>query len=240
MQICTLNGIESSVSIATLQTLSRQFPFVEWGVLYKAEEEGFGRYASIAWIDALHNQLELDGSPWRPKLALHITGKAVDDFIHRRGHVSSIVEIFDRVQIDLSDSHCQLSEISGMFERWPDKPIISRHNRENAHYAVLFMRNPNHYFLFDESNGRDLESVNWPAPLYGKQCGYAGCLGPDNIVKELSNIYSVTDGQKFWIDMTMKLRSADNLFNINKAVSTLQLVEYVASRYGKAICSTKN
>ena len=46
---CTLTGVDDSTSVEELIRLYREYPFVEWGVLYSATQQGQGRYASMRW-----------------------------------------------------------------------------------------------------------------------------------------------------------------------------------------------
>jgi hypothetical protein len=46
-------GVDDSVSPESLILLSQQYPFVEWGVLFRPDLEKTPRYASMEWVTRL-------------------------------------------------------------------------------------------------------------------------------------------------------------------------------------------
>ena len=79
--------------------------------------------------------------------------------------------------------------------------------------------------LFDRSGGAGIVPGEWPRPM-GKYSGYAGGLGPDNLVDELKRIEVVSDGHRIWIDMETKVRSeGDFQFDLTKVERCLELAK---------------
>jgi phosphoribosylanthranilate isomerase len=55
----------------------------------------------------------------------------------------------------------------------------------------------------------------WPRPVPGIYCGYAGGLGPDNVVEQVKKISEVAGDVPFWIDAETKLFTNDR-FDLDK------------------------
>ena len=68
----TITGADDDVDPEALLALSREFPFVEWGILYSAKRVGTPRYPTTEWMARL---------PPVPK-AFHLCGQSARD----RGH----------------------------------------------------------------------------------------------------------------------------------------------------------
>ena len=59
-------GADDSVSPEILDAISAKYPWIEWGVLFRAEKAGTPRFASAAWLERLRvvnarRQLKLAG-----------------------------------------------------------------------------------------------------------------------------------------------------------------------------------
>jgi phosphoribosylanthranilate isomerase len=80
--------------------------------------------------------------------------------------------------------------------------------------------------LFDTSSGAGVLPGSWPKAVEGVYCGYAGGLGPANVVDQLKTIEPATNGQPFWIDMETRVRSSkDRLFDLAKVIDVLEKCE---------------
>ena len=77
--------------------------------------------------------------------------------------------------------------------------------------------------LFDSSGGRGIRRAQWPTPLSGVRCGYAGGLGPENLRLEMPRIAAVA-GPDYWVDMENSLRDADDHFSVDKARLALNAI----------------
>jgi len=82
--------------------------------------------------------------------------------------------------------------------------------------------------LFDSSGGRGVLS-EWPkipnhnfGPLW---CGYAGGLGPNNIVDELFKIEEAVGDAEIWIDMESKIRNSNNELDFDLCEKVLKAIE---------------
>jgi phosphoribosylanthranilate isomerase len=58
----------------------------------------------------------------------------------------------------------------------------------------------------------------------GVHCGYAGGIGPENVIEILKKIGDVAGETPFWIDMESRVRDDQDRFDITKAESVLDQV----------------
>ena len=73
--------------------------------------------------------------------------------------------------------------------------------------------------LFDASGGRGIEPFRWPVSPVSIRFGFAGGIGPDNLVEVLRDI-----GPReapFWIDMESGVRT-DDRFDLAKVRAVLE------------------
>lgn len=221
---CTLTGIDESTSISSLQELSEEFPFVEFGALYSLSRQGKeGRYPSLDWFDDFANQSSRSKS--HPNFALHLCGRAVNDFLeNNNARLNHIARVFYRIQINFKSNLFDLTLVDKTIAR-SLQTIITQHNPSNEGLWQHLKLHKNYGILFDESGGRGLERNSWPAPLNGIICGYAGGLGPDNLSIELPKIHRASNYQPYWIDMEGKLRDKEDRFDLTKAKQCLRIIK---------------
>lgn len=229
MEICTMAGVDDSTDPLDLWKLSERYPFVEWGVLYNAGTQGAGRYPSFFWIEKLADELRRSSVTNRPRFALHICGTAITDFLQGTGHVSLIAKYFERIQINLSPAYMPAERIQPMLERNLKTTIITRHSPANAHLGLLLKPYRNHAVLFDKCNADDARWNTWPQQRYGVPCGYAGRLGPDNLLCELPYIRDSAGTDDFWICMDNTLRNTDGRFDLDRVAAALAVAEEAIS-----------
>lgn len=225
MPYITLTGADDSTSLDDLWSLAAQYRFglVEWGVLYSVSNQGQGRYPSFGWIGRLAARLEEPGAR-PPSFALHVCGgKAVADFLAGTGHVCEVAKHFGRVQLNFRHDSYPLDQIERTIRRNLNKGVITQHNDANADLWELLAGHHNHAVLFDASGGRGIAPDQWPAPLDGVACGYAGGLGLDNLAAELPRIHDAAAGKPYWIDMESKLRNAADHFDLSPAKQCLDI-----------------
>jgi hypothetical protein len=60
----------------------------------------------------------------------------------------------------------------------------------------------------------------WDRPDTCKPVGFAGGLGPNNILVEIQRISSVATGN-WWVDMEGKLRDKNDWFDLTKAMAVV-------------------
>ena len=233
----TLTGADSSVDPNDLAEISREYPFVEWGILFSKSKVGQPRYPTIEWVEKLAEVVRREASKLiLMSLSAHLCGSLVEDAIN--GNISFINEpyadIFEKIQLNMGKKVKQAIECKPLIEAV--KKITSHEIIFGGDYSlvddcdVLWQNciSP----LFDASGGRGLEAKDWKKPLKSSLGirilhGYAGGIGPDNVVEELKKLKYVVDDSNFpnsfiWIDMETKIRNND-VFDLEKCRQALKL-----------------
>jgi phosphoribosylanthranilate isomerase len=85
--------------------------------------------------------------------------------------------------------------------------------------------------LFDESGGDGVAPEHAPPPVDGMYCGYAGGIGPDNVVERIQAINAVCPND-FWIDMEGRVRT-DDVLDMAKVRSVLKQASVFIAAQGR-------
>lgn len=242
----TITGPDDSIDPKAIRELSREFPFVEWGILVSANhfDTGGPRFPSHAWINRLKEEVrDIERFPCedRMKLSLHVCGRWVRELL--LGNVCvppALIEgpTFMRVQLNF---HAQREQCD------PDKfysALLALGQRQyifqidggngNRHLDGVYMRNEvlsvDAVPLFDISGGAGILPDEWPKPQYMEAGdgfayhGYAGGLGPDNLEQQLPLIAAAAGDARIWIDMETRVRSDDDQqFDLAKVRRCLEI-----------------
>lgn len=253
MKICaiSLTGADDTTDVADLLDLSDAFPLVEWGILFSSTRAGKARYPSNTFMDALYNA-QTAGRKRPLKLAAHLCGATMRGFMKGitfehydagnwlQPHGLSermFNEMFARAQINFNAPRegFQSEDLAAMMRGWyetMDGCVITQHNTPNADVWQWCQRfehqHPSaikaHQILHDASGGNGIHAATWNKPVAGIINGYAGGLGPDNIIDTLIANEDVVGDGVIWIDMEGALRDADDAFDLQKAETVLTRV----------------
>jgi len=223
----TITGADDTTRIEQLVQLSKQFPFVEWGILLSKNSAGTPRYPTSEW---LYNLASVKKDEPLLKLSAHVCGHWSRDFI-RGGQMvlddlPHLLYAFDRIQLNFSVYHDRVN----MME-------LGRIMRQLGHqFIIQITENPSITLirslqclrldvvgLHDLSGGLGVLPVKWRSPLK-PYCGYAGGLGPDNLRDQLSSIKQVSRDVPSWIDMESNIRT-DDRFDLDKVKACLGIAE---------------
>lgn len=212
----TISGVDASIALDDLLTLSREFPFVEWGVLLSQAAGAHPKYPDHDWVDGLchfarSNAMALSG---------HVCGAWTRELLSGAWPQPLQRFFFNRLQLNISTMPAEAIQP----ERWipllaPGCEIIVQFNHLKPRFdpvtLVKKLERANHAasVLFDASGGRGIETKAWPAPLDLPKMGYAGGLHPHNIRAQLAQLMLVTAGNPctLWIDMESGVRTTDGL-----------------------------
>lgn len=221
----TFTGADDSIDPNDLDVLTKRFPFVdiEWGILFSRSQQGGKRFPSLEWVRRLPPALNYSA---------HLCGAYARDLCEA-GQFSWMDcdvphENFDRIQLNFHaskhtfgrDFESIVHESRNMWQ------IIFQCDGVNDGGVGEFCAMHDRCIpLFDTSGGAGIVPKTWPRSWLGKYCGYAGGLGPDNVVSELGRIEPMTNGEPFFIDMERNVRSADDSqFDLNKCEQVLERV----------------
>jgi hypothetical protein len=193
MERITLTGADERTDIDQLVELVNRFPAVEVGLLYTATPEGRPRYPSRDWLLTAAAKLS-------EHVAIHVCGRTarlqmLNDELH------DLTRHAPRVQVNGVLSVDELVGCAGKVST-----LITQHTAANT--ALVEVQLPNHALLIDGSGGRGISPEAWLPPKTHKPVGFAGGMGPDNIVAELMRIEPVAK-YNAWVDMEGKLRVDD-------------------------------
>lgn len=205
----TITGADDDVHPRAMLALSEEFPFLEWGLLHSAKRMGTSRYPSTKWYSALEYM------PRRAIMhfAVHLCGQSARETI--AGHPFMEFEIGAAAR-----RNCRRFQVNGYEAGLPGQlPRLARtldvefilqcrhveeleqcaRDAENVHGASV---------LFDVSGGRGVRPAQWPATPRGCRLGFAGGIGPDNV---LDVIRAIGPRDPYWIDMESGVRTNDRL-----------------------------
>lgn len=242
LKFVTLTGADETVGDpGELVQISREFPFVEWGILVGSQTGT--RFPPWYWMRDLLNAVEESGVP--VNLSLHICGKwLVELAISQPRLLAEFPEAvkFQRCQLNFHGERWgnvggHVCESFKQIRRAGWKPqIIFQFDGKNA--DLLYGSLPDHDVaaLFDVSHGAGVLPDHWPQAGVDWLFGFAGGLGPDNVVEQLPKITErANPAGWFWIDMETKLfTTADEMpvgwdgppifFDLNKCRAVLEAV----------------
>lgn len=248
----SLTGADDHTDINDLFELSRAYPMVEWGILFSSSRAGNDRYPSADWIGDLVNRQTAGPGFNRPlNLAAHLCGKTMRGFmtgitfegydegtwLHPHGlSLSQFNAAFQRAQINFNAQREGYTKetLQAVLKGWyesVDGVIITQHNDNNAdvwawcqsyeHQDTSAIKA--HQVLHDASGGTAAYAPTWQKPIAGVLNGYAGGLGPDNVVDTLMANQEVIGDGCIWIDMEGALRTNER-FDLDKAEAVLKAV----------------
>lgn len=226
LQTVTLTGADDSVNPAGLIALSKEFPFVEWGILMMGTSvKGINRFPSTLWIKRLVE--EVDESV---QLCAHLCGIPVFETLIYSDpfHLNSRLNPkFKRVQLNTHGGSLRNLVKTPTFLKTIPRQIIFQCDGVNDSLVNVWASEKLGVPLFDTSSGAGmLPRGGWPKIWENTYCGYAGGLGPKNVVEELDKIGKVTDGMPFWIDMETRIRSKkDSHFDLDLCRQVLESVK---------------
>lgn len=233
----TMTGPDDSMRPEDLFPIAREFTFVEFGILF-GSKEGRPRFPSRDWLYDLKEFCEkYAGQPLR--LSAHLCGRYVRDLIDGnfswRHEFGPMWHLFQRVQVNFHGRTHDLGEpFQRALENNREKEYILQHDGVNDEVVARLCASARFRAvpLFDTSGGAGVSPRAWPRPICGYN-GYAGGIGPDNVVAEIVRIREVVDAEvaraaddrlgRAWIDMETKIRSEDDekfdLFKVKKVLA---------------------
>lgn len=213
---------------------------VEWGLLFSKDRAGQpGRYGTAL---AIAQRLQDLGNL---NLAIHFCGKAVDDVLNQAdSEALCLLQAAQlhgncRVQLNFNNQVKKFTpeHIGHLMESFPSIDFILQANANNSGFirelsSRAFGQAPaalaqlaRLQVLFDASGGKGIEPSSWPDPTDGQGfvVGYAGGLGPENIVSQMRSIESLKPPFKAWVDMEGRLREQD-IFAVAKCQAVIDSI----------------
>lgn len=237
LKVVTFTGADDSIKAGELLAVAKDHPNTEWGILFSGPHgSGSSRFPSYQWITEQVPQLE------GLNLCAHLCGSVMFNLAVRGNfdwfeHFGHVAKYFKRFQLNFHGqrfcSHIHKNFYSALENVADDYNFIFQADGVNDHLIEHFSNNEDDELkdaaapLFDVSHGAgSLPRGGWPwrnATLYA---GYAGGLGPENIVDQLKAIDEAAgDYGPYWIDMETRVRSnGDKLFDLGKCRRVMELI----------------
>lgn len=233
----TITGADDSIDPKDLVQISKDFPFVEWGILFSKNNLGTARYPSKTWQQSLCEVLRKD----KLNLSAHLCGRWVRDFV-LEGHFSFVLDqhrllwsFFKRIQLNFHAHHHPANKnfINALTARPADKEYIFQLDGVNdmlfkstLDTLKTYPKPPSVVPLFDTSGGAGILPNRWPSPIGDVYNGYAGGLGPDNLEEQIKTIEKAAGNSRIWIDMETRVRSDDDRqFDLEKVKTCLKIAQ---------------
>lgn len=230
----TLTGADESVEPGKLLELSKEFPFVEWGILISPKRQGREpRYPSHNWQAELR-RVWFDAVNRNFQICAHLCGQAARDVFGGEGafFADAFNRMYGEVQLNGFSNVIDLKPLIGVIRRHEENfgfimqvKDQESHDRAIGLDRILFDKHEVRFAiaaLYDISGGMGVMPQIWPDMPMGIQFGYAGGIGPANVESVLTTL-SAKEGQSFSIDMESSLRSRGQ---INKGLSSPMVLEY--------------
>jgi hypothetical protein len=222
LKTITITGADNSIGPWDLMRLSKDFPFVEWGILIiNSSEKGFCRFPSYEWIR--------EAARLGLNLSAHFCGELVENICNGDWSFAQLdtfrLSWFNRIQLNF---HGRVHDfryyafLRGLKSR--EQQIIFQMDGVNTNlFHIVVQKGIDVVPLFDLSGGAGILPDIWPE-AEGSYSGYAGGLSAANIDNELSKIARAAGGSEFWIDVETHVRSNnDKLFDLDKVRSFLEI-----------------
>ncbi len=230
LRIVTITGADDMTDPESLLDLSREFPFVEWGLLRSLKRAGTPRYPSPEWLMRAADAFER----YEPHVSLHFCGELARDLYAgidtslRRAPSGARLQINGLLSTPKEWGRGGTSALQRLGAAFPDVEIILQTGGPQTLGVADIMAtdSPNFSALCDMSCGRGTPA-EWPPAGWTERCsrrirlGFAGGIGPDNVVSVVQSIRRVHP-REFWIDMESGVRT-HNLFDLAKVRKVLWL-----------------
>jgi hypothetical protein len=228
----TFTGADDGTSIEEMLALSDANPIIEWGILFSARLTGHPRYPSMRWVDDLLSESQ---KRTKPRLSAHVCGRWVRDLmrgipLHSQsldiGRIpSQFLSHFQRIQLNFhAEPGYEMAPAVKNVLPLGSQAIFQIEGVNDPLFKKALEFGMNAVPLFDKSGGAGMVPDEWPSPMPGIYCGYAGGLGPDTMEKELEKISSVVGDGTIWIDMERRVRTDNEEFDLGKVRRVLEIV----------------
>jgi phosphoribosylanthranilate isomerase len=220
----TITGADDKVHQSELISLSKEYNFIEWAILFTKTKIGEPRYPTEKYIDTLINDS-------RFKLAAHFCGWYAKQVLEESNFelISKLPDNFERVQLNYNFKHSTGYDLDKLLEfakSNQSRAIILQYNKSNEEVLKEFATKDlpsNIHFLYDSSggNGKEIERIG--TSIGNQYTGYAGGITPDNVEKICNMIQDDGEQVETWIDLESGVRT-NNEFDLIKAVQIIETV----------------
>lgn len=226
-----VNGVDTTTDLKELAELSREFPFVEWGILFSRNPPRL-RYPPEEWVNT---ELRKAWNGCKSmKLCMHLCGDYAREICNANWKFLDDLLIMwtmaDRVQVNIRNIMQNAQTIywelrhrlyHGIHEyNKRNTPIIIQTDSFQSELLREEFRFNCVQALYDMSGGTGALPGDWPANDVKFYCGYGGGLNPENVEEQIQKISEVAK-RPYWIDVESGVRTKDK-FDIVKTRDFLE------------------
>jgi hypothetical protein len=230
----TITGADDEVNPEELIKLHRDFPFLELGILFSKKHQGTSRYPSEDWLMRFFDLTE------EVSLALsaHLCGQYVRDLIDtglftwlffKRNYYLR----FSRIQLNMGEETFTNLDLKKLATKtlgfYSDIILQSHQGFARADEVVKINKELDKQFIYhilhDASGGMGVAMTEYPVPVPGLYCGYAGGLNPANVGDQLKRIEDVAGDATIWIDAETGIRDPEDKFDLESVRQYLSIVQ---------------
>jgi phosphoribosylanthranilate isomerase len=238
----TITGADDKVDPLILDEIGKEYPFVEWGILFSKSREGQPRYPTAEWREQFYWATYHRGDEYT--IAAHLCGNSVDVFLSSYSFFENEVTMgFDAIQFNKLTAGNKDSIFKFAKERGDKQDIILQYNdNTNTLLNGMFENEvPSSIkILLDASGGKGIswQDKGWPdvpEPFSSRHhIGYAGGINEHNVEQAVDEVLKmnkdVVEGFA-WIDLETGARTDDG-FDIDKVIRILEKVKKVKQSEG--------
>ena len=212
--VLTITGADDSVNQGELVALSKDYPFVEWGVLFSSSQAGEKRYPSKNWRDSLYATTMSTTVP--VNLSAHVCGKMTDKVLELQEVLTTEFDLFyRRIQFNRTNDGNQKELIQYIVQSMTACILPFNSNTKDILGSIRKDLAKNISLLFDSSGGSGSVVELWPEHIPEfKLCGYAGGINEDNVETHLTSLTRRYGSNPFWIDLETGARDLENNFSV--------------------------
>jgi phosphoribosylanthranilate isomerase len=233
----TITGADDKVDPEILDEIGREFPWIEWGILFSKSSEGQPRYPTAKWRERFYWATYHRGEYYT--LAAHLCGKSVDTFLASYDIFENEVTMgFDAIQFNKLTLENRQHIFRFAEERGDKHDIILQYNSStdillNGMYEDEVPHDIK--ILLDASGGKGIswQEEGWPdapEPFISRlDIGYAGGINEDNVEQAVFEILQMNKDVKegfAWIDFESGARTDDE-FDVDKVIRILEIVKKI-------------
>lgn len=219
----TITGADDAVSHNALDDLSREFMFLELGILHSESKRGTPRYPSLSWCEHLYDSQSVN-------LSAHLCGKLARDVLSGDGrYVDECVGWgYQRIQLNGFGQHVgSIGVLIHKMHSHPNVEFICQAQNSADLSLVEFMshRASNVSALWDLSGGRGIaQNPEFMPQTEFFRIGFAGGITVSNVHDILLAFCKDPDSAHLplWIDIETGARDEHDRFDLDRARALLE------------------
>lgn len=246
LKLVTFTGVDTQTNLDEIRDIALLAPnyLTEWGILLSTSENKMfddARYSSVKDIERIASHLQKYKDSGLINLSLHVCGKESKLLLEQspQSKALELMNLFNRVQINVIFDNKTLDQYRALSQKYNSTVFITQHNRKNQKFLkeIDNWDYANTHVLVDSSGGRGVLG-QWERVSFNGLLGYAGGLGPDNIIQEYNKINNIAE-KLYWIDMEGKIRTDGNL-DLNKVKDVVLGLNTAIEQHNKVLNSKQN